>query len=434
MEPPQGQGDPEVIERLGVGATRRVRRWLARVAAVAAVAAAVAAAVVWRERRAAVPNSTFVSTPVELGDLRETVTATGTLSPLDAVEVGAEVTGRVLKVNVDVNDRVSAGQVLVEIDREQLEARYEEAEAQLRSAAASLRNARATVAEADLKAKRVRGLVDRGLAPEQDREAGEAALERARAQVGSASAQVTVARAGVRSAKTNRDKAQIKSPIDGIVLARTVEPGQTVTAGFQTPVLFTLARDLTRMRLLVDVDEADVGKVTDGQAATFVVDAYPSRRFPSRVVRLNNLPKSGTSVITYEGLLEVDNSERLLRPGMTATATIVTREVRGVLLVPNAALRFRPDQAKSTSRSGMGIPVPGLGPPSGARGWGAPRPAGSGVAGGPGKRDAVYVLTGTEPVRVEVEVGATDGKRTEVRAPELAAGVRVVVDVEETNP
>jgi len=432
LEAPHAGGDPQVVARLGVGKNRALRRWLGRALALMALAAVAAAFFVWRARVSKPATESYVSSPVEHGDLRETVTATGTLSPLDAVQVGAEVTGRVLKVNVDVNDRVTAGQILVEIDQEQLTARVEESQAQLRSAEASVKNARASVKEAELKAQRLRELGKRGLASAQELESAEATLERAKAQVGSAAAQVTVARAGLKSTKTSQSKASIKSPIDGIVLARSVEPGQTVTAGFQTPVLFTLARDITQMRLLVDVDEADVGKVKDGQPATFVVDAYPRRQFQSKVVRLNNLPKSGTTVITYEGLLTVDNSERLLRPGMTATATVVTREVQGVLTVPNAALRFRPTSATGSQRGG-GIPMPGFGRPPGM--GGGPRPAGSAGPGGAGQKRgaAVYLLREGQPARVAVEVGVSDGKRTEIRSSELAAGSEVITDVAESK-
>lgn len=435
---PNATGDPQVLAKLGVGKSHTVRRWVVRAIVLLSVLGLVAAGLLWRAKAKSAPTQSFVTAPVEQGDLRETVTATGTLSPLDAVEVGAEVTGRVLKVNVDVNDQVEQGQVLVEIDQEQLNARVEESQAQLSSASASLRNARASVKEAELKAQRIRELNKRGLASAQELETAEATLERAKASVGTASAQVTVARAGLKSAKTSQGKAVIKSPIDGIVLARSVEPGQTVTSGFQTPVLFTLARDITQMQLKVDVDEADVGKVQDGQPATFVVDAHPKRQFRSKVVRLNNLPKTGTTVITYEGLLTVDNSERLLRPGMTATATIVTKQVKDALTVPNVALRFRPKAAAGGTSRGAGLPVPGLGRGPGGFGRGGgfgPRPAGSAGADAAPRapRDAVWVVRDGKPVRIAVEVGVTDGKRTEVKAAELAAGTEVITDVAETK-
>jgi HlyD family secretion protein len=215
--------------------------------------------------------------------------------------------------------------------------------------------------------------------------------------------------------------------------------GQTVTAGFQTPVLLTIGRDLTRMQLMVDVDEADVGKVTEGQEATFVVDAHPKRRFASKVVRLSNMPKADTTVITYEAELTVDNKDRLLRPGMTATATIVTSERKAVLSVPNAALRFEPPAAGSAAARAPAppsLPIPGMG--GGMRRYGgggsrSPRPSASAETAGVerGGRDAVWVVEGKSLKRVAVETGATDGRRTEVSGPGVRAGMQVATDVVE---
>ncbi len=437
------QGDQEVLKKLGVGKNRSTRRWLTRLGIVAFLLAIVVGGLIWRSRANADKGETFITEPAEMGDLSETVSATGTLNPLDAVEVGAEISGRVIKVNADINDRVTKGQVLVEIDPEAYVARVDEAAAQLRSAQASVTNAKTTTTEAELKAQRLRELHSKGLVSDQELEAAEAAFARAKSGVKSAGAQVTVAQAGVKSAKTTYNKAVITSPIDGIVLARSVEPGQTVTAGFQTPVLLTLARDITQMELKVDVDEADVGKVHEGLGATFVVDAYAKKKFPSKVVRLNNLPKAGTTVITYEALLTVDNSERLLRPGMTATATIVTSEKKNVLTVPNAALRFTPPAEGATSapkKGGGAVPIPGLG---GGRRFGGggggkkPRPASSGGppptgSGDPERStDKVFILENGQPRRVRVTVGATDGRRTEVTSKVLTAGMEVIIDVGE---
>jgi HlyD family secretion protein len=443
----QAQGDPEVLKKLGVGQNRAARRWFWRLSIVLVLLAIVAGILIWRARASRSDQPTFITETVEQGDLHETVTATGTLNPLDAVEVGSEVSGRVIKVNVDINDRVTEGQVLVEIDTETLVARMDEASAQLRSAQASVTTAKTTTQEAELKAQRMRELHKKGLISDQELEAANAALDRAKASVRSASAQAAVAQAGVKTAKTSYGKALVKSPIDGIVLARSVEPGQTVNAGLQTPVLLTLARDITKMELKVDVDEADVGKVKDGMPASFVVDAYPKKKFPSKLVRLNNLPKAGTTVITYEALLMVDNSERLLRPGMTATATIVTSERKNVLTVPNAALRFTPSAAGAASarRPTTGLPVPGLG--GNTRGFGrgmgsrGPRGASSGgaspagSAGGGWQRggggDKVFVQENGRPKRIPVTVGVTDGKRTEVTSDELKPGMEVIIDVAE---
>jgi HlyD family secretion protein len=253
-----------------------------------------------------------------------------------------------------------------------------------------------------------------------------------------------VASAGLKSATTSRDKTVIRSPIDGIVLARSVEPGQTVTSGLQTPVLLTLAKDLRQMKLKIDVDEADIGRVREGQRATFVVDAHPKKEFSTKVVRLSNLPKTATSVVTYEAELIVDNSERLLRPGMTATATIIVSEKTNVLSVPNAALRFRPTSESGSAPARTGLPLPGVGGPGfrGMPGGGGQRARGGGRRGGasgattdggaPAKpRDAVWVLAGGTPRRVPVVSGATDGRRTEISGPGISAGTEVIVDVVE---
>jgi HlyD family secretion protein len=289
----------------------------------------------------------------------------------------------------------------------------------------------------------MRALHERGLASDQELETAEAALERAKVSTTSASAQITVASAGLKSATTNRNKTIIRSPIDGIVLARSVEPGQTVTSGLQTPVLFTLAKDLRQMRLKIDIDEADIGRVQEGQRATFVVDAHPRKEFSSKVVRLSNLPKTGTSVVTYEAELIVDNAERLLRPGMTATATIIVSEKTKVLSVPNAALRFRPTSESSGAPVRTGLPLPGMpggsrvrGIPGGQRSGGGRRAPGgatpeASARPGMASRDAVWVLAEGAPRRVAVTLGATDGRRTEVSGKGLLPGTPVIVDVVE---
>jgi HlyD family secretion protein len=429
------RGDPEVLAKLGVGKPRRARRLVVALVALALAGATAAGIVVLRQRAESERQPTYVTAAVEQGDLRQTVTATGTLSSLDSVEVGAEVTGRVTKVFVDVNDRVTKDQVLVELDTEQLQARVDESQAQLRSAQASQANSSATVKEAESKAVRAREMHQRGLISDQDLESAEATLARAKAAVQTSAAQTTVASASLKSAKTTLGKAIIRAPMDGIVLARTVEVGQTVTAGFQTPILFTLARDLKDMQLEIDVDEADVGSVKEGQAATFVVDAYPKRVFRSSLVKLGNLPKAGTTVVTYQATLTVDNPERLLKPGMTATATIVTSEEKGVLSVPNAALRFEPPAAAGSARAQPGLPIPGLGGPMRGMGTGrGPRGAGSGAPGASferTRRQHVYVLKNGVPTKVDVEVGATDGRRTAVKGEGIAVGTQVIVDMTE---
>src|SRR6185436_754939 len=222
-----------------------------------------------------------------------------------------------------VNDHVKVGQVMAEIDPEQLEAQVRQSQAQLESARANQLSAHVTLNETKLKAERTNELNAQGVASGDEKDTAQAALQRAEAALGVANAQITVAQASLTTAKTMLSHAVIKAPIEGIVLSRAIEPGQTVTAGFQTPVLFTLARDLGKLELSVEVDEADIAKVQEGQPASFTVDAYPGRTFPSKVLLLHNLPKAGATVVTYTALLSVDNDDRSLRPGMTATAAII---------------------------------------------------------------------------------------------------------------
>jgi HlyD family secretion protein len=394
----------------------RNRRW--RWLAVGLIGATASWGLTVAYRRSQAPKpTTFVTVPLARGNLTETVTAVGTLAPVDAVELGAEVTGRLTRVLVDVNDSVSEGQVLAEIDPEQLSARVRETSAQLETASANERSARATLAEAQTKAERVKALHDEGIASGDELATAGAALDRARANVGVAVAQISVANAGLASARSMLARAVIRAPISGIVLSRTVEPGQTVTAGFQTPILFTLARDLSELELEVEVDEADIGKVREGQTASFAVDAYPGRTFASRLLQLHNLPKEGATIVTYAAVLAVHNQDRSLRPGMTATAEIVTGQFSDVLLVDNAALRFQPPRPMAARRRGF-LPIPGFGagpmrPPE--------RPAPDNAA---SAQEHIFLSDASgAPRRVAVDVLATDGTRSAI-APAVARPAR----------
>ena len=402
---PEQRIDPEVQERLGLGASRQ-RSWRRWALWSAGALVLVALLVAWRGRAADRDGEGgWVTAPVERGELAVTVTATGTLSALDTVEVGSEVSGRVLAVHVDYNDQVRAGQVLATLDPEQAQARADEAAAQVAAAIAAQQRAAASAEEARQNLARARQLAESGLVSPQDLDASEATARRAEADVASARAQATVAQASLTATRSSLQKTQILAPIDGIVLARSIEPGQTVAASFQAPVLFTLARDLREMTLHVDVDEADVGKVREGQPATFTVDAYPGRTFPSAVLSLRNVPKTDQNVVTYEAVLGVTNDDLLLRPGMTGTATIATERRPDALLVPNAALRFTPPDVLLAEAGGPrgGLFIPGVtrspwqrqnerqrgaqggagAPGAGARAGGAPgQPGGATAAGG----------------------------------------------------
>jgi len=359
-----------------------------------------------------VSGPAFETAEMKRSDVKVTVTATGTLQATTTVEVGAEVTGRVLNVNVEANDIVKEGQILAVIDPEQLRAAVAQSAAQVGSADAAIRLAHATAAEAKLSLARVRLQVAEGLAATRDLESATASAERAAANVDSAIASATLARAALSQAKSKLNKTTIVSPINGMVLARLVEPGQTVTAGFTTPILFKLAEDLTQMRLIVDVDEADVGRVRKGLEATFTVDAYPKRTFQSRVTSLRNEAKMSQNVVTYQAVLSVDNSLRLLRPGMTCTATIVSKTRHEVLVVPNAALRFAPPSAQ--------------GPFAGAQKQ-------VGIETDRREKQRVWLLKEGKPVPVPVQAGATDGIVTEIVNGGLQPGTAVIVDVKDAT-
>ncbi len=417
---------------MALAKARRRRGIVYRVAIVVIAVVAVGGYFVWRNKGKSNSEYQYLTAQSKLGDLKETVTATGTLKGLDSVDVGAQVSGKITKIYVDFNDKVKAGDVLAVIDPEQLKSRVEQSRAQVRAADSAIDLAKATSAQSQAQLQRVRELNAKGLASSKDLETAQGDASRAEASVASAKAQSTLARASLKDNETALSYTTIKAPIDGIVLARLVEPGQTVAASLQSPTLFTIARDLTQLTLYVDIDEADVGRVREDQEATFAVDAWSGKTFASKVVSVHNLPTAGQTVVTYQAVLSVDNNERLLRPGMTATATIVTSAKKGVVLVPNAALRFTPPAAKSKAASSGGPALPGFGM---GRGFG-PRPPGGGGrpdAGAPSQANEsqgrVFLLEAGKPKFHRSEIGGSDGQWTEVKSG-LEAGTAVIVDVE----
>jgi HlyD family secretion protein len=348
----------------------------------------------------------FETVAIGRGDVIATVTATGRLQGLNTVEVGAEVSGKVVQVRVTYNDVVKKGQVLAEIDPEQLRAAVEEAQAQLAVASANILQNEASAAEARQNLERAQQQASKGLVSQRDLEAAQAAAARTAAALESARASATLARATLNAARSRLQKTTIVAPMDGVVLSRSVEPGQTVNAGFQTPVLFKLAGDLTRMELYVDIDEADIGRVATGQGATFTVDAYPDRQFPSVLKELRNAPKITSNVVTYEAVLAVTNEDGALRPGMTATATIATARVKDALVIANAALRYTPPR--------------GFGPfQHESKTAEAPIPAG---------RQRAWLPAEPEPKPVVIRTGVTDGVITELLGTELPLGTEVIVN------
>jgi HlyD family secretion protein len=337
------------------------------------------------------PAHTYITKAVTRGLLAVDVSATGTLAPRDQVDVGAEVSGRIDKLEVDFNDHVKKGQVLARINTDQLVA-------QLQQSQASLAQAEATLEQMTHTHGRYAALEKNNAVSLEQLNISTGDLARAHAGVG-------LARAQVQQDQTLLSKATIYSPIDGVVLDRKVSAGQTVVAAFSTPVLYTLASDLREMELDVDIDEADVGDVRPGARATFTVDAYPSRKFEARLVSIHNAPKTVQGVVTYQGVLLEENKDGLLKPGMTATAEIEAATIKNALLVPNAALRFvPPDDAKK----GAPPAPPTLNGVNAARVW---------------------TEDGKKLKPHDLKLGATDGRSTEIISGDLKPGDAVVTDL-----
>jgi HlyD family secretion protein len=406
---------PDVAQtlRLGEAGARRWRRWRWLALAGAAIAAGVIAFALLSGTE---DRIRYQMAKVERGPLAVIVTATGTLQPTNQVDVGSELSGIVKTVEVDFNDRVKVGQVLARLDTAKLKAQVLQSEAAVSSARARVAEAEANEDEMKRRLKRAKELSERNFVSEEALVTAESAEKRAVATLQSARSQVEQASATLDVDRTNLAKADIRSPINGTVLARKVEPGQTVAASFQAPVLFTLAEDLTKMELHVDVDEADVGRVAPGQKATFAVDAYPGEEFPSTVSDVRNAAKTVSGVVTYETVLSVDNSQLLLRPGMTGTANITVNAVEKALLVPNAALRFTPPPAAAERPLWSRI-LPGL----------PRRPARQVQAGGDRRQQQVWTLREGEPVAIPVKVGASDGRVTQIVSGEIAPGAEVII-------
>jgi len=414
-----------VARTLGVDAKARPRPRWRRARALWATAGLLAVVAVLTGSRGSTDAAVQYKTlPAARGDLRVTVTATGTLEPTKKVSVGSEVSGTILQVLVDEDDHVTAGQVLARIDPAKLEAQARQLEAALEAAEARLLQAQATRDEAQRQLARleqVRAASGGKVPSELELNAQEATAKRAVADEASAKASVSQARASLQALRTDLGKAVIHSPIDGVVLTRTAEIGATVAAQFQAPELFKIAEDLRRMELRVDVDEADVAQVRDGEDATFTVDAYPGRTFQAKVQRVRQASATTDGVVTYEAVLVVDNAGLLLRPGMTATAELTASRVRDALLVPNAALRFSPPATQAAAPSGSFVRRLLPGPPM-------RRPAAAPAAAN-GRSQHVYVLkAGGALAPVAVEAGLTDGKLTQLVAGDVAPGTALVVD------
>ncbi len=430
MENTKTEPDADISRTLGIdkaaGRNKGFRRWFFRIGLVLLL---LLAAFKWSmgSKNDAVK---FKTLSAEQGTLVVTVTATGTLQPTNQVDVGSELSGIVRTVEADYNDLVSVDQILARLDTSKLEAEVMKSEASLVSARAKLLQAKATVRETQTELSRLRQLrklSDNKVPSQTDMDAAEAKLERSLAEESMAKAQITEAEATLNVNQTNLEKAMIRSPVNGIILARSVEVGQTVAASLQAPVLFTLAEDLARMELHVDVDEADVGSVQEGQEAAFTVDAYPNRSFPAEIKQVRYGAQTTDGVVTYKTVLKVDNADLSLRPGMTATAEITVKKIENAVLIPNAALRFVPPkkEAEKESRNlftALFLPRP-------------PRPESkkNGDADAKQKTELVYTLRGSALVPVSIKIGASDGTVSEVIEGDVKPGMELVTDTVTVN-
>ncbi len=431
----------ELSQLIGAGQARSPLRWIVWFLVTAALLGAGWFA--WsRSREAGNAPPAYVTEPVKRGDVSLTITATGNLEPTNQVIIGSMLSGNAGEVYVDINDRVKKDQELAKIIIRRLDQDTDNSRAALNAAQARVKQVEATVMESEAALARLQELhkLSGGRTPSTaDMVAATAAAARAKADLGSAQAAVGQAEAELQANLSDQERAILRSPIDGVVLTRSLEPGQTVAASFNSPELFVIAENLERMKLKVAVAEADIGRVAVGQRASFTVDAWPDRIYSAEVTRVSFGSAITDNVVTYETELEVDNPDLSLRPGMTATADIHVAEEKGVLLVPVTALRFDPNSAtfaRSGPPSSAGgekksfvqslIPGPSRRGSSGSR----PRPddeAGSARA-KPG-RSQVWVLRGGNPIPVPVEAGLSDGRFTEISGEGLSEGTPVIIRV-----
>jgi HlyD family secretion protein len=407
------------------------RRWLRRGAIGGSFVLVIAAALAWRAAHAPPPPAKYVTATVAVGDVIEKVQATGTVQPVLSVSVGAQVNGRVTQVLVDFNSVVRKGDVLAEIDPliygtqvSAQQANLLSQRAQLAQAKASLASMRAQMATARVALDRTERLFAANLAARSDLDTAQGNFDSlaAQADAASANADSQVASILAQSAQLSQSRAnlgytKIYAPVDGIVVTRGIDPGATVVASFQAPVLFVIAQDLHKMKVLADVDEADVGKIAEGMDADCVVDAFPGEVFRGKVSQIRYSANNVSGVVTYPAVVEVDNPEEKLRPGMTSTITVRTHEAHGVTRIPNAALRYKPT------------------PPMGPDGKPVPQPPDAPLDKGKGR---VWVLTaeklGSEKDEMHVvSVGITDGMFSEVTDAALSVGTKVVTDENETD-
>jgi len=388
----------------------------------AAVAVFILAAAGYYAVKSRKPEITYKSVKVERGTVVSTVAATGNLSAVTTVQVGTQVSGTIQKLYVDYNSRVRRGQAIAEIDPSLFNAAVEQSQGNALSAEANLLKAKVTLVDAERTFQRNKKLLADGIISQGDYDVAETALESARGSLKAAEGAVAQTRGALLQAKTNLRYSVIRSPVDGVVISRAIDVGQTVAASFQTPTLFTIAQDLTKMQIEVSVDEADISRVVLGQSATFTVDAYPEQKFAGRVVQIRSAPVITQNVVTYVVVVNVDNSELKLKPGMTANVSIKVAMKDDVLKITPAALRFKPKGGESKPGSGRDKQTgpPAAGGKAGREGGGMP-----GERKGGGQQ--IYVLKDGQPVAVPIKTGISSSGSIEVVGA-LKEGDEVIIE------
>jgi HlyD family secretion protein len=420
---------------------------LPRRSLLAGIAILVVGAVVWLVVRRGKPATGYAAVPVDRGDVVEVVGATGTLQAVTTVQVGSQVSGTIQRLDADFNSQVKQGQVVARLDPSLFEARLGQARANVTAARANAERSKAGVEDMRQKYDRAKALAAESLLPASDLETARTNYDAAVAQLKASEAAVTQAMASVNQADVDLGHTVIRAPIDGVVIARNVDVGQTVAASLQAPTLFVIANDLTRMQVNASIDEADIGRVRPGQAVTFRVDSFPDREFEGRVDQVRLQPTVVQNVVTYNAIISADNPGQRLMPGMTATVSVVVRKAQDALRIPASALRFRPEWtlsgtggrpapesaagADASTARAAGPETGGGDRPRGPRGdrggRGNGRGPGGGSGDGGGTRPAlIFVLDQDNvPQPTQVRVGITDGQFVEVREG-LTEGARVV--------
>jgi HlyD family secretion protein len=368
----------------------------------------------------------FVTTQVQRGNITQVVSSTGTLQAVVTVQVGSQVSGTIEKLFANFNSKVTAGQVVAQLNQDKFKAAVDQAKANLIAAQSSLAKANVSVEDARRTLDRTRELRKRDLMAQSELDAAQTAYDAAVAQLEVNKAQVQQAQAAVNQVTVDLNNTVIRSPVDGIVISRNVDVGQTVAASLQAPTLFTIANDLSKMEVHTSVDEADVGNVWEGQEVTFTVDAFPARRFRGKVYQVRHAPITVQGVVTYNAVARIDNKDMLLKPGMTANVQFLVSGKEGVLIIPNMAMRFRPPDEKDEAQELLRRERARAAAPVGTR---RTSRAGSGGGGGVGRnrRVTIYVLNENRPRPVQVQLGITDGSRTEVIDGELGENDRVII-------